>query len=770
VKNDFLGDRIAEFLLLAATSISAAYNICLVFVWSINIAINMTSIIVVCCIFLIMTCFFKRAAKYMGAVGGFLLAAILLIAQIRHNTVISFISSLMVKDYVLRQSDSFIRIFLCMIGLFCCFLMFYASKSRLGILFAFITGVSLVFTLSALDFTYSFTSLLVFMGSCTVLFIRRTLLLSVGQSKGRKSLLNFTAVTAVVCAAALLLTQPGYAKINAGLGKLPELDFTSISDMLSSLFPSTSKTGFSDYNPQQKLGGAITYDDTLVLEVEADEPFYLRGRIYDTYTGRNWLTNTNTDLSDMYNDLAFKEALGYSFSYINSLKNHNLDWVLNNNFYSNSPLLKQHVMKVTVKSAQQKYVFLPANVYKGELLDSTPKIDFVHLYPDILASSHIDPDTVYSVRYYTPDIYSKAFKSAEKTSAEDYVSILNDSRIKYYTDNYIAYNNNIRKTYMGTEKITERTKTLAKEITRNCNNEFEKADAIKSWLQNNCTYTISPRQPSPGGDFVDFFLFSSKSGYCVHFATAMTMLLRASGVPARYVEGYAAPTATTKGKYEVTNRQAHAWVEYYSDMYGFITVDPTPSQSLPKINFQGDSASNGQSGYSVPIMPNMSSTTSLSDLPSAEDTAAAARAKAAEQARKTALIVTAILSVAALLLMIYGGKSAVRALWYSIISQQRRNEQAISLYNYFSNSLKHLGFYKPPSATPAEYAESIRGKMMFGVVTFDKVTEVYDAARFGSREISEDDIAAMHYFYHHFYNYCRCYTGTIVFLLKYPLL
>ena len=84
------------------------------------------------------------------------------------------------------------------------------------------------------------------------------------------------------------------------------------------------------------------------------------------------------------------------------------------------------------------------------------------------------------------------------------------------------------------------------------------------------------RMPADESDFAMWFLRDSETGYCVHFATAATVLLRAAGVPARYVSGYVIKTNPGK-KATVTENRAHAWVEYFIEGEGWKVLDPTPS-------------------------------------------------------------------------------------------------------------------------------------------------------------------------------------------------
>lgn len=87
-------------------------------------------------------------------------------------------------------------------------------------------------------------------------------------------------------------------------------------------------------------------------------------------------------------------------------------------------------------------------------------------------------------------------------------------------------------------------------------------------------YTLQPS--SVGADIVDGFLFDTLNGFCIHYAGAMTFVLRAAGIPARVVAGYQGGEINPSGNYlSVRQLDAHAWVEYWSADRGWITVDPT---------------------------------------------------------------------------------------------------------------------------------------------------------------------------------------------------
>ncbi|WNS41634.1 transglutaminase domain-containing protein [Paenibacillus sp. MMS20-IR301] len=130
--------------------------------------------------------------------------------------------------------------------------------------------------------------------------------------------------------------------------------------------------------------------------------------------------------------------------------------------------------------------------------------------------------------------------------------------------------------------LPERVRTMAEQLTAAAANRYEAAAAIAKYLQQNYTYTLQTRVPGTGADFADDFLFVTRQGYCVHFATAMTVLLRASGIPARYVQGYGPGTAVAGSvpqRYSVTDADAHAWTEVYFPGAGWVPFDPTPASA-----------------------------------------------------------------------------------------------------------------------------------------------------------------------------------------------
>ncbi len=93
---------------------------------------------------------------------------------------------------------------------------------------------------------------------------------------------------------------------------------------------------------------------------------------------------------------------------------------------------------------------------------------------------------------------------------------------------------------------------------------LETVRKIASYVRNSARYDLNtPAMPEEETDFARWFLTESDTGYCVHYATAATVLLRAAGVPARFVTGFMAPVQAGQ-ETVVRGRDAHAWVEYYN--------------------------------------------------------------------------------------------------------------------------------------------------------------------------------------------------------------
>lgn len=119
------------------------------------------------------------------------------------------------------------------------------------------------------------------------------------------------------------------------------------------------------------------------------------------------------------------------------------------------------------------------------------------------------------------------------------------------------------------------------------NSRLAAARYVAEVLGQVCRYDLNTPQPPAGEDFVEYFLIDSRQGYCMHFATAATLMLREVGVPARYVDGYVAEAKAGRIT-NVPDSAAHAWVEIYLPGLGWYPVEVTPGYETAIASFAPD--------------------------------------------------------------------------------------------------------------------------------------------------------------------------------------
>ena len=131
------------------------------------------------------------------------------------------------------------------------------------------------------------------------------------------------------------------------------------------------------------------------------------------------------------------------------------------------------------------------------------------------------------------------------------------------------------------EELPQRVRDLAQEITMNSETVYDKARAVEDYFErNDFEYSLTNIPvPEEDQDYVDQFLFETKRGYCDNFSTSMVVLLRSLDIPARWVKGFnEGVQVDSNGEtevYEITNNNAHSWVEAYMPGVGWMLFEPT---------------------------------------------------------------------------------------------------------------------------------------------------------------------------------------------------
>ena len=145
----------------------------------------------------------------------------------------------------------------------------------------------------------------------------------------------------------------------------------------------------------------------------------------------------------------------------------------------------------------------------------------------------------------------------------------------------------ILKTYTQVPPEDPRIEELAKQATGKAKDKYAKALALEQYLRTNYAYSLRLRGNPNSKDPLAMFLFETRSGHCEYFASAMAIMLRQLGIPARLVNGFQIGQYNRLGNsWTVRQYDAHSWVEAYFPPYGWIEFDPTPPQSEhPKAGF-----------------------------------------------------------------------------------------------------------------------------------------------------------------------------------------
>ncbi|MFQ5587085.1 MAG: DUF3488 and DUF4129 domain-containing transglutaminase family protein, partial [Thermodesulfobacteriota bacterium] len=139
-----------------------------------------------------------------------------------------------------------------------------------------------------------------------------------------------------------------------------------------------------------------------------------------------------------------------------------------------------------------------------------------------------------------------------------------------------VYDASLMEKYLQLPKGMERVNALLAELVDVNDPPHRVATVIERHLKGNYRYTLTPRQRE-GIDPLEDFLFHSREGYCEQFATAMAILLRASGIPSRVVNGFLPGEWNGFGNYLLVRQSdAHSWVEAYLPERGWVIFDPTP--------------------------------------------------------------------------------------------------------------------------------------------------------------------------------------------------
>ena len=317
--------------------------------------------------------------------------------------------------------------------------------------------------------------------------------------------------------------------------------------------------GSAGYYPLgDRLGGPVLLSDTPVMTVSGyTDGMLLRGAISATYTGQRWLQGEDVKLHNFNSEefLSLRTQVFDQQRPILPVSSLDLPW------------LSEISYKITPANQSQSTIFISGRPVSFSVDGLNPDIYFnssglLFIQPALNANQSLQvvtkfADTEFPAFANDADSISSYMIDAEQAAYRE----ISDKYLQ--TPDYEEYQEN------GTLAV------LVSEIVDESLTPWEQARQLKDYLTQNCTYNLRVKPPPAQRDFVSYFI-ETKEGYCVYFATAMTMMCRLAGIPARYVEGYTVPPGETETEERlVTGLNAHAWTEVFLAGVGWVPIDAT---------------------------------------------------------------------------------------------------------------------------------------------------------------------------------------------------
>lgn len=345
--------------------------------------------------------------------------------------------------------------------------------------------------------------------------------------------------------------------------------------------------------------------DRILFEVDAEEPLYMRIQSWDKYENNVWKVGNKELLEyklveNYYNDgvkfVVFAELIKRAREegiVLSTLPEASEIWN-----YASTPQAKRKATIINVNNFSTQLIPVPVGTVAAYSEDDNSGSVFMNKSGSCNTggSGSLRPWKSYNLEYMAQRIGKNSFehKLIEALNEETAESLL-DMGV-YQRDNgeslEISYDNlnvlygsyeDLKSAYESYTQlppdISDRIYNLAQRITEGKDSHFEKALAIEQYFHNSdYVYDLDPPRIPGGAEAVDYFVFESRKGFCIHYASAMVLLARACGLPARYSEGYVVDEFDSSiGRFVVRDKNAHAFPEIYIPAYGWMAFEPTVS-------------------------------------------------------------------------------------------------------------------------------------------------------------------------------------------------
>ncbi len=584
-----------------------------------------------------------------------------------------------------------------------------------------------------------------------------------------------------VCVAAVLLSASLHVNDNPLQWKWLDKKINTVYNYFNKKFNyeafdyfSVSSSGFG--GKDNLLGGRVRLNKTLVLNVETPHNVYLKGISRDVYTGTKWV-----------NSSAEMQAIGGNY---NSLYEDTEEMLLGMELLTNDPqALDKYFFKdtvnITFQNLRTKSLFIPSKTFAFSPANTDLK-GITDVNGSLSVAERLNKGFKYSLQLYSPKLGSKEFADVLRKSkpglydeyalkiqtlsdtiftplpqvvSSDLANASSSNTVNATASYTLPYNYSrslrllpqlkelqenakaVEAKYLQLpETLPQRVRDLAVSITASSGNRYDKVKAIEQYLSGNFPYNLDVRTTPRNRDFVDYFIFDLKQGYCTYYASAMAVLARCAGIPARYVEGYMLPPKPIEEgskKYSVSNMQAHAWVEIYFEGYGWLPFEPTsPFRSSFYLDNSIQASYSG--GYSSSYEDYMEMIRRYSQ---GGNSGGLDIQKEEETEKYSGLFIIAVCIGAAVVLLIVLivfnlFRSKLRL--YRIMNLPSR-ECILKLYDYFVRILSLQGLGIRGGETALQYSQRIDGFMFYSPVKFKAVTDIFVKCRYSLNDASEKE-------------------------------
>ncbi|MCI0395398.1 MAG: DUF3488 and transglutaminase-like domain-containing protein [Chloroflexi bacterium] len=452
--------------------------------------------------------------------------------------------------------------------------------------------------------------------------------------------------------------------------------------------------GTSDpYRDTLSLGGPRTVGNELIMDIYVGErlPYvYWQGIVYDTYQGGTW------SVAGGEKTLHFPD-----------------EGPLNVPFNAARMEVVQTVMN-----------FLPnvSTIYGAPELVATDRQIYVLAQSDAAGKALVN------------GIQSRfIMKQGERYRVVSRLSIVDASSLRQAPTDYPDW---VQETYLQMpDTLTPETLALAQELTAGYDNPFDKAIAVRDYLRANIAYNDQISAPPDGVEPIHYILFERKEAYCNYYASAMVMMLRSQGIPARIVAGYAqGEWDEDSHSYRVRSSNAHTWVEAYFPGYGWIQFEPTAS--LPAAD-RPETAGNPGDSFASPSFP-QGIDQGLGDVPNEEGFERLSDLLGAEEEGLTGGLGAGTVSI----WQVVGASAVMGLAIMTVVTANRLNHQVESnvekSYGRLESWARWLGIWFRPVYTPYERANLLAAVIPEGKDALRNLVHQFVRQRFSPHREPED--------------------------------